>query len=445
MALIILLAIYNTVIVATLPTPLGQMITSKKYAATAVPYIDKNNKATAASYFLPTNTDIESILKIASLDGQREIWADAVANSSINALNAFNIAGQLATTYWSGELYEAWYNEIYSSGIGKSSTMDYSITSCVNKSGENYVDPEQDRNESKPLIKDGVIINDDNAEVWSNVGKVDSPTSWFDLSNVSREDTYNVVRANSYPLITPESSIIDQIQLLVEKLMLLYTGYNVMSGSTSSTYARGNSKYYHDVSKTESTDTYAAEAFYDGKQVSSRKKQLNWQSLEPNEYEVDLFNAILYSILFTYDYFDSVSAATTQAAKEKIIFDDDVNTNKWFITMNNVGPCQAYPAVNKVLYNDFFSKPAVKSKLGLETDKDVGMEIARFKYYASVKLTGQAKNVINQDYESGTDNYIIKNGIDYFDNNEQYIVPWDAYFKCVYYPQFNSLNVTNMG
>ena len=55
----------------------------------------------------------------------------------------------------------------------------------------------------------------------------------------------------------------------------------------------------------------------------------------------------------------------------------------------------------------------------------------RFKYYASKKLTAAA----------GTNKYDVINYQD--ENGSSIVVPWDAYFKCVFNTQFNSMNVAN--
>ena len=432
MALVIVIGIYNTVIIATAPTPLGKMVQDKKYAASVVPYIDKNNKTKSASYFLPTSTDIASLIKIANLEGQKEIWDTAVKNSPIDILNGFNFISQLARVYWTGELEQAWYNSVSAMGIGISSDIHYSITDNVNRASQDYVNPKQIEDPENPVWLP-LLVNDDDPN-WTNIGKNSSPATWLDTTNVSRTDTYNLVSENQND--DPDVTFIEALIYLLPQIISLNARYNVISAETSTTYAEGNSKLFFDVSRTESEDTYTIETFFNGQQVVSARQQMVWQNLLPTEYEVDLFNDILYEILFTNKYF---------GPENYKIFDDDINDDTWKISLNTSGSGSTHPITNQVLFNDFFNPN--REKLNINNAHDCGMEIAKFKYYAYLKLTGQAGKVINQPYESGTDDYEIKN-FKYKENEtspeQSIIVPWDAYFKCVYYPQFNSLNVANM-
>ena len=431
MALCIVLAIYNTVVVATAPTPLGQMIQQKKYAATAVPYIGKDNKARAASYFLPTNTDLESAIKIASLDGQREIWKNAVDGSPIDILDGFNFASQLSRVYWSGKLEEAWYNATTAQGIGLSMDMHFNITDSVNKSATNFVDPKQiEENKWKPLL-----VNDDDPSTWSNIGKVDAPASWLDTSNVNRSDTFTLVKNNSRE--SDFKSWIEAMLYMMESLIVLNTKYNVDTACTSSPWVSGNSIFFNDVSRTKAEDTYTIETFYNGQQVELKAEEQVWQNLEPSEYEIDLFNYMLYEILFADDYYGD--NAVTKGNDP--IFSDDIKEGTWKISLNSTGPGSSYPVTNKVIYKKFFNREDVKEKLNLHDAKAYGKEVSKFKYYAYLKLTGQAGKVITDPSESGVDNYDVKN---FTKDGNPITVPWDAYYKCVYYPQYNSLNVANM-
>ena len=434
MAIVIIIGIYNTVVIATAPSPLGQMLQQKKYAASVVPYIDQNNKPRSASYFLPTSTDIASIMKVASLEGQKEIWDTAVANSPIDVLDGFNFISQLSRVYWSGQLEEVWFNSTSSMGIGISSDMHYSVTDNVNRAGQDYVDPDQVDEQGKLVEWKPLVVNDDDPN-WTNLGKTDSPATWLDTTKVKRSDTYSFVTINKDPEfdseLAPEITAILALVYLLTPLISLDVEYNVMSADTSSIYAEGNSKYLYDVSRTQAVDTYTVEAFYNGQQVTLARQQLVWQNLLPTANEIDLFNKILYDILFTTKYLTESDNLN--------IFDNNITDDAWKINLNASSTNLSYPITNEVLFN-YFDKN--RNYLEINSAHDFGMEIAKFRYYAYLKLTGQAGKIINQTYESGTEDYEVNNFLT--DDDKKIIVPWDAYFKCVYYPQFNALNAANM-
>ena len=416
--IVLLMSIYNTVTKVTKQLPTDTLNRQQKYVLHSESYINKNNEPVGSAYFAPISRDIENLetyLKAATIEGQKEIWEDAVKNSNIDKLYIFNWISQLKQEFWSGGLYNAWLECEVS--FGHSAGRNYNITNNVNTLAQDFVDKTQEATEIKKLT-----VNDDNP-YWTNVYKKDCPPTWFNLASVSREDTYNLVKLNSTAV--SEEEIPDTIYNVMLGMLYLNSRCHVAwLGNDSPGAIEGNNKYFYDVSKTKAVDTWIASKFNDGPNVEEYRKYINWQNININEYEIDLFNWMLYKMLFTKnDYFGDPTGS-------KILFSDNQLDKQWRINIVREGDNKEYSKVNRIIYEDFFSQKEIKNKLNLNTARDVGWEIMKFKFYSILKLTGQA----------GIEDYEIKN---FNEPGVVHTVPWDAYFKCVYNTQFNSMNIAN--
>ena len=319
-SLIIVLAIYSTVTIATAQSPLGKMLNSRKYAATQIVYFDNDNNAKGSSYILPTSTDIEEMLKVATIQGQKNIWQQYVDESHNTLINGFDIVNHLATVYFAGGLEQAWYNLNQGMGIGTSKNANYKITTTVNHEPQDQVSPEQTAIDIKPLI-----VNDDDP-YWTNLYRKDSAKTWIDVSNVSRTQTYNFLDANK----SQGEEIIRKLVQTVRYYIQLALTYSICSMTTSSIAAPADCRFFYDVSKQDAIDTYVVAGFYDGQNVIKNLKQQNWQNLEPTEDEIDFFNYALYKILFTNEYYADVNPNPDYA-----IWNDEIKTDTWEIQMLN--------------------------------------------------------------------------------------------------------------
>ena len=418
--IMLLLTIYNTVSSAVEATPKDKIQSDKKYSISGMTYINKDNKADTSSCFTPITKDLKEYYKVFTLDGQKQIWDDAVDRSSIRYLNDFNVYNQLKTIYFVGGVDDAWFNKHMHYGIAGSQNMTFNITDLVNKPAQDFVDPEQTPDNIKPLL-----VSDDDP-YWTNIGNINIPNTYYRSNSFSRQDTYSIVNANKDPSLEFES--IEEFMVYISSELL-----NVETSLTTATQSVGggcsNSQYYYDVSKTTSTNTYVAYSFYDGIRISKNSENVVWQNCQCNEYEEDLFNWILYNIIFTDKYFDY-----GESSENKLFIDEiDPDNIYWCIDVNTdkTPDGKLINHLNRLLYTDFFQQDDVKQSLKLNSAKDVGKEIAKFKFWASQKLQGY----------NDTKDYRIKN---FTINGVNPVVPWDAYFKCVFNPQYNSMNVANL-
>ena len=147
------------------------------------------------------------------------------------------------------------------------------------------------------------------------------------MGNFAIQDTYNFVTANQTPLTTEEEKEYITYLLLLDMLYLGNTFKVVNYQPASSSNYNGNNKYYYDVSKTESVDTWIAARFYDGQYLDVNDRFINWQNIKIDEYEKDLFNYMIYKLLFANSkYYGDPELSNT-------IFSDEQENKYWGIRL----------------------------------------------------------------------------------------------------------------
>ena len=400
--------------------PLSVMTNSKQIVTENLTYANKDDQAATASAFIPSTNDFYEIVNTTSLDYIRELWQNAEKQSKQKILNAFDFNTQLNSIYRLGAIWDAWYNYSQTYGMGGSDWLDYSIKNKVNLPSQNYVNPEQStQHEWKPLL-----VNDDNP-YWTNFNNVDCPSVWLVMSGVNRNTTKDFVDINKN---VSRTEFYEDPSILLDPIVDIYSNAVIMVLKIN--YNMGNSRYFYDVSKTETVDSYIVSTFYEGPFSDGTRISYNYQWFKFSDYEVDLFNWMLYNILFEPE--DATSEYKFIGSSVDSPFLDTITNEKWQISLSYQDGDATMPTISKKIYELFFADPKVKAKLNISNLKDYSLEIMKFKYWTYLKLTGQA----------GLEDYTIKNFN--YDNAKTQIVPWDAYFKCVYYPLFNSMNTANI-
>ena len=421
-AIVILISVYNTVVSVTNQTPSGQMGRSGQYKQYGFNFVSRDNNAYKANFFAPLAPrveDFESYVKLLSLDGQKEFWNGYSKNPRWTTTYAFNLFSQLNKTFYVGGMLEGWLEHTYCDNIGDSASISYDIYDSVNMQAQDFVDKSQTSTNIKALT-----VSDDNPS-WTNIYKNDCPATWYDLSDVSRDDTFDLVDTNQKIALSEEEAEDNLYQAIVDMLYIGYQSRVVKLATASPSNIETNTKYFYDVGKNDVVNTYIPLRFYEGNSTAAAGgTKINWQNIHFSDYEIDLFNWMLYNLLFANTkYYGDPNDNNTIFSKRQL-------NSGWEISLMREGDNDSYCKVNRIIYQDFLSKPEIKEKLNLSTLRDFGWEIMKFRYYSILKLTGQA----------GIEDYDIKN---FNGSNVIHTVPWDAYFKCVYNTQFNSMNIAN--
>lgn len=408
MVLVLLTNIIFFVGTAGLKEPSAAITDSKTITSSQVPFINHDNKQINSEYFI--NLTGTNISDIPNLDWQKNIYQNGVNKSTSKIIYPFDVTGHMYSMSNLGYLNNVRKQINGFRRIGQSSMFDYKINSLVHK---------------YPLSSLSDEYNDDNYQEWTEFGLNDSPLFYTQYSNLKRDDLSEFVNINSDTNIDNEKGLhLFELleQIIGNHIVVFPSGIDSKSNSVTSPISldapyidtRFIFNYDDPWSK---LPTYCVGKFFNGSSNIENLVFMNSKMMEPTEIEKNLFDYLIYELMFDID-----SELYNSTKKDVIYYHFNL------ITINNQ---PSNYLIYKHIYN-ILSNKNVSQRLNLSSDSDYALEIYKFKYYLSRQLLGCY----------GIENVTCTNWLD--PTGEKIIVPYNYYFRLVFIPQYNAYTVRNI-
>lgn len=393
-----------------LKEPATVITDTKTTTSSSVSFINRNNQQTNSNYIVSLNNDS---FGLPNLDWEKQIYQEGVDKSTTKWIYPIDITGHMYIMSNLGCLNSIKKEINGNRQIGQSSAYSYKINDLVHKYPTGSFDQD---------------YNDDNYELWAEFASLDSPLFYTQYKNIKKSDLREFVELNTtYP---PSQDIEKLMSRLMELFQNVITNQNVVCPSGISSDSgldifspisldapyidtRFLFNYEDPWSK---SPTYTVGKFFDG---TSRTKNIvfkNPESLEPSTIEKDIFDYLIYELMFNKN-----SSLYNCLAKDGTYW-------RWNLKLD---PNTSFQLIYKEIYN-VLRNDNVKAALNLNSNYDYGFELYKFKYYLSRQLLGYY----------GIENATCSNWIS--DPTEKITVPYYYYFRLVFIPQYNSYTIRNI-
>ncbi len=401
---VVLMVIYYTVQLAISESPASKLTKNNVNTVHTSWYVDKSNKAHGSAYILPTSLlssfDISSLDSL-SLEHEKELWDQALKESPANALYAFNFFLQLEQAYLVGPLAEAndWNLASSNLSFGQHNGLNYTINDLVHQNTGQDTD----------------LTDDDTS--WMSITNDLEPYFYISVASLTRNDTVNFATYNSSGI----SYLNELLELLINFESNITVNY--VSNDSSLCY-KGNTNYLYNPTGTKENN-YVVAAYYNGVVVSKNLQYYTNDQLKPNTDEKDLFNYLLYEILFD-----------TNSNLYKNTFSSSYPGEYWTFYLASDPNYESVSYLYRLIYDEVeqLKQDNIIPSDEYNTIADFGQLYMKFRYFIYEQLIGA--NTLN-DYSMVNTNYKDSSG------NTISVIPWSQYFTFCYNTLFNSFNTRN--
>ncbi len=391
-----------------LKEPAAAITNSKKTTSTQVSFINRNNKQIKGEYFVSLSGSSLSSLEEFNLEWQKQVYQDGVNKSTTKATYPIDITGHMYIMSNLGDLDYVRKQINGAQQIGQSNAFDYKINGLVHKYPDKSFAP---------------IENDDRYWKWTEFGSKDSPLLYTKYSRLKRSDLARFVKINSqfsYDNIDEMFELLNS--LLVNESTVFCSG--IVGNSSSMSNPINFSAPYTDTrfifgydDPWSRTPTYSVGKFFNGSSATKNIVFMNSKLLEPLPIEKDLFDFLIYELMFN---------------KDSDFYNDCFEKDNTYYHFNlKKYPNTSHDQIYKKIY-EILSSENVNKKMNLKSEYDFALEIYKFKYYISRQLLGYY----------GIEDSVCTNWIN--PELQKIIVPYNNYFRLVFIPQYNSYTIRNI-
>ena len=392
-----------------LKEPAAAITNSKTTTPTQVSFVNRNNKQVKGEYFVSLSDSSISSLERFNLEWQKQVYQDGVKKSTTKAIYPIDITGHMYIMSNLGDLDYVRKQINGAQQIGQSNAFDYKINGLVHKYPNSSIDP--------------IENDDDEYWKWTEFVSKDSPLFYTKYLRLKRADLARFVQINSQSSFDNLDEMFELLNSLLVNESTVFCSGIVGSSNNISNPINFSAPYtdtrfifgYDDPWSRE--PTYSAGKFFNGSSATKNIVFMNPKLLEPSDIEKDLFDFLIYELMFNKDsdfYKDCFEKDNTYY---------HFNLKKYSNT--------SYDLIYKKIYEILCSEN-VNTKMNLKSEYDFALEIYKFKYYISRQLLGYY----------GIEDSMCTN----WTNPEQgkIAVPYNNYFRLVFIPQYNSYTIRNI-
>ena len=373
--------------------------------------ISINNNVKQTKYFSPSSKQFNDTIPFFDLEFQKETFNKALHKSNMQFFNTFNPQKYYQKLSCLGILDEIAFRTNGLEEIGRYHWYSFYYNGPIHS-----------------LVENDLVDNNDN--YFTN----DDNTKWMDFYQQNYSDfvpfiTYyqlvgvdalkGMAEINSADQTSPENIanfISSYMNLITNNIYIDTLSYQQNNSIFSNYGAIADNQYLYAYGNKWSKDhSYFPGLFFKAIKETKNIVHVNNLQLEPTKEERDVFNYILFNTLFTNPTINNTSC-----------FLENNKYYKYNFNLTNDG----YFLYSHWLY-DQLNLNNIKTILNIKNDYDFAYIMYKYKYFLTRQLMGYY----------GLDDYICT---DYSGTNENITIPWNEYFKFVYFPQFNSYKLRNI-
>lgn len=417
--LCVLMVIYSTVILSVAPDPASKLSSNQHLTSISCNYVNRNNQVVYTNALMPLSInmdDLNSIKKI-TYQGQIKTWNQAVKDYPMGALNAFNMAYGLGSSFLVGTIGKIANNNNASTGIGSNPKIAYKIES-----------------KTHPLnLRDINKEYSDNQIAWSDLSNLNLPAHYAGYTNVSRKNMADLINLNKTGDFT-------KLETFISLYLSVYSSFSNYALGTAQSQNEWWGNTYGTISHTNKwamKNGILVGRFVNGTAIKAHDESFTNYELEPNNAEKDFFNYLIYEIFFdkNADLYKKTFQLNVNDNTPKI------NNLTWKTDLNYEDNAFKKAHFYRLIYNEFYNKTDInnnkaKDNLNIRSTADYGLELLKFKYFMWNQFNGAY--IKNQNDLEHAD-YTVEN---YETNDLKTIkVPYHDYYTLVYIPQFHASNL----
>lgn len=381
-------------------------------------YADKNNIVHHSGYVLPTDYPDLTLSDIPKfyVSHAKNLFTLEQSIPELRLIYLINLYRGIVSQFLYGPLEEAdRWNRTTTTGqaLGSVIWSQYEINDCIHT-----------------LASKNINLTDDDYS-WMSINKDTEPFVYLDTSNLSRQDTTSFVTLNSDKSVLNDS---DKQKELSQILLNLEAGVQVcyLNGDLDSENLLGNLDY---VIQSNAKNSLAFGYYFDGGKYLSNKKWITDDILDITPNDTEVFNYLLYEILFDENQNSNLFCQTFIGP-----YDDNgypYPGDNWTFNLSiNENSGANTLKLYQLVYDEITkgkNAELIQSIEKLSSLQDYGTWYMKFRYFVKQQLTGAY----------GFKNYLFSH--DFKDANNQVItaVPWSDYFQFSFLPVYNSLDCRN--